>query len=165
MAAKLLSIALVIDLTICAARVQSQLLTGSPFESPSPAKYRTHKKIEARSEAETTAEPSAVESPAASPKPKRTRKKPAAEASPTPAPTPSATPSPHKFRLPHFRFPRLFKPKSSASPSPVGAPARFARPRASSPSTRSSALSETSKPGCRSLLIDSSTPRVTMRLR
>jgi hypothetical protein len=136
MATKLLSIALVIDLTICAARVQSQLLTGSPFESPSPAKYRTHKKIEARSEAETTAEPSAAESPAASPKPKRTRKKRVTEASPTPTPTPSATPSPHKFRLPHFRFPRLFKPKTSASPSPLGvnpAPARFADPRAAQP--------------------------------
>jgi hypothetical protein len=131
MATKLLSIALVIDLTICAARVESQLLTGTPFESPSPAKYRTHKKIEASSPAETAAEPSAAESPAASPKPKRVRRKPAAEASPTPTPTP--VPSPTRWK---FRFPRLFKPKRSASPSPVGvnpAPARFADPRAAQP--------------------------------
>jgi hypothetical protein len=133
MATKLLSIALVIDLTICAARVQSQLLTGTPTESASSPKYRTHKKIEASSPAETAAEPSAAESPAASPKPKRVRRKPPAEASPTPTPTPTPVPSPTRWK---FRFPRLFKPKRSASPSPVGvnpAPARFADPRAAQP--------------------------------
>jgi len=131
MATKLLSIALVIDLTICAARVQSQLLTGTPTESASSPKYRTHKKIEASLPAETAAEPSAAESPAASPKLKRVRRKPAAEASPTPTPTP--VPSPTRWK---FRFPRLFKPKRSASPSPVGvnpAPARFVDPRAAQP--------------------------------
>ena len=109
-----------ISLTIGVTQVQSQLLTGTPIESASPPKYRTHKKIEASSQTETAAEPSAAESPAASPKPKRIRRKPAAEASPIPTPTPVVTPSPHKFRLPLFRFPRLFKPKTSASPSPLG---------------------------------------------
>jgi hypothetical protein len=131
MATKLLSIALVIDLTICAARVRSQLLTGTPIESASSPKYRTPKKIEASSPAETAAEPSTAQSPAASPKPKRVRRKPAAEASPTLTPTP--VPSPTRWK---FRFPRLFKPKKSASPSPVGvnpASARFADPRVAHP--------------------------------
>ena len=34
--------------------------------------------------------------------------------------TPIASPTPHKFRFPQFRFPRLFKPKSSPSASPGG---------------------------------------------
>ena len=136
MATNLLSIAVVIGLTICAARVESQLLTGTPIESPSPPKYRTDRKIEATSQAETTASPSATESPAASPKPKRTRNKPAAEASPTPTPIPVPSPMPRKFTFPQLRFPRLFKQKASPSPSPVGvnpAPARFAAPRAAQP--------------------------------
>src|SRR5215510_3432482 len=133
MATNLLSIAVVIGLTICAARVESQLLTGTPIESPSPPKYRTDRKIEATSQAETTASPSAAESPAASPTPRRIRKKTTAKMSPSPTPTPVASPTPRKFKI---RFPRLFKQKASPSPSPVGvnpAPARFAAPRAAQP--------------------------------
>lgn len=103
-----------IGLTIGVAQVQSQLLTGTPIESSSPPKQRTEKRTEATPPVESGASPSAAESPATSPKPRRTRKKAAAQASPSPTPTPVPSPTPRKFR-----FPRLFKPKRSASPSPA----------------------------------------------
>jgi hypothetical protein len=106
-----------IGLTIFVAQVQSQLLTGTPTESPSPPKHRTEKRIETTPPVESGASPSAAESPAASPTPRRIRKKTTAEVSPTPTPTPVASPTPRKSK---FRFPRLFKPKRSSSPTPAG---------------------------------------------
>src|ERR1043166_2769863 len=113
---KLVPVVFVIGLTICAGRVESQLLTGTPTESASPTKHLTHKKAEASSHAGIATEPSAADASTGSPKLNRTRKKPTTEASPTATPTPIVTPSPHKFRFPQFRFPRLFKPKISPSP-------------------------------------------------
>jgi hypothetical protein len=104
-----------ISLTIGVAQVQSQLLTGTPTESPSPPKQRTEKRTEATPPVESGASPSAAESPAASPTPRRIRKKTTAEMSPSPTPTPVASPTPRKIR-----FPRLFKPKRSPSPTPAG---------------------------------------------
>jgi hypothetical protein len=115
MATKLLSLLLVIGLTICAARVESQLLTGTPVESRSPPKHPAHKKTEPTSPAENATPPLAAESPAASPTPRSIRKKTTAEMSPSPTPTPVASPTPRKIR-----FPRLFKPKRSPSPTPAG---------------------------------------------
>jgi len=108
-----------ISLTIGVAPVQSQLLTGTPpGESPSPPEHRVSKKPAATaSPAESGASPSAAESPAASPTPRRIRRKTTAELSPSPTPTPVASPTPRKSK---FRFPRLFKPKRSASPTPAG---------------------------------------------
>jgi len=118
MATKLLVLLLVIGLTICAAQVQSQLLTGTPIGSSSPSKHRTPTKTEPDLPVKTAAaEPSAAKAPATSPKPRRTRKKAAAQASPSPTPTPVPSPTPRKFKL---RFPRLFKPKSSTSAGPAG---------------------------------------------
>jgi len=115
MATKLFPVVLVIGLTFCVARVQSQLLTGTPTESPTLPKHPTHNTSQTTSRAESTTSASEAESPAASPKPKRTHRKATAEASPSPTPTPVPSPTPRKFR-----FPRLFKPKRSASPTPVG---------------------------------------------
>src|SRR6266481_4454565 len=115
MVAKLFPAVLVIGLTIWVAQVQSQLLTGTPPESPSPPKHRTQKRTEASPPVESTASPSEVESPAALPKPKRIRRKTTAEVPASPTPTPVASPTPRKFR-----FPRLFKPKRSPSASPSG---------------------------------------------
>jgi hypothetical protein len=106
-----------ISLTIGVAQVQSQLLTGTPIESPSPPKHRTEQRTEATPPVESGASPSAAESPAASPIPRRIRKKATAEMSPSPTPTPVASPTPRKFKI---RFPRLFKPKRSPSPTPAG---------------------------------------------
>src|SRR5438105_5623947 len=131
MATKLFPVVLVIGLIFWVARVQSQLLTGTPTESPTLPKHPTPNPTQTTSPAESTTSASEAASPAASPKPKRTRKKATAEASPTPTPTPVPSPTPRKFR-----FPRLFKPKRSASPTPVGvnpAPARFVDPRAAQP--------------------------------
>src|SRR5882757_4722574 len=116
MSTKFLVLMFAIGLTIGIARVQSQVLTGTPVESPSPPKHRTQKTTEAIPPVESAASPSAAESPAGSPTPKRIRRKAAAEvsASPTPTPTPVASRTPRKFKL---RFPRLFKPKQSAAPA------------------------------------------------
>jgi hypothetical protein len=125
MASKIFPLVFGIGLTICVARVQSQLLTGTPIESPSPAEHRTQKRIEATPPVERGASASAAESPAASPTPRRIRKKTTAEMSPSPTPTPVASPTPRKIR-----FPRLFKPKRSPSPTPAGvnpAPVRWNR--------------------------------------
>jgi len=115
MVAKLFPAVLVIGLTIWVTQVQSQLLTGTPHESPSPPKQRTQKRTEATPPVESAASPSEVESPAALPKPKRIRRKTTAEVPASPIPTPVASPTPRKFRLP-----RLFKPKRSPSASPSG---------------------------------------------
>jgi hypothetical protein len=112
MSTKFLVLMFAIGLTIGIARVQSQVLTGTPVESPSPPKHRTQETTEAIPPVESAASPSAAESPAASPTPKRIRRKAAAEVSGTP--TPVASPTPRKFKL---RFPRLFKPKQSPTPS------------------------------------------------
>jgi hypothetical protein len=104
-----------ISLTIGVVNVQSQLLTGTPTESSSPAKHRTEKRTEATPPVESDASPSAVEPPAASPKPRSTRRKTTAELLASPTPTPVVSPTPRKFKL---RFPRLFKPKNSPSASP-----------------------------------------------
>lgn len=104
-----------ISLTIGVAQVRSQLLTGTPTESRSPAKQRTEKRTEATPPVESGASPSAAESSAASPTRRRIRKKRTTELPPSPTPTPVASPTPRKFKL---RFPRLFKPKSSPSASP-----------------------------------------------
>src|SRR5215470_3297745 len=112
MASRLLLLIFGVGLTMFVAQVQSQLLTGTPKESPSSTKQRTQKEAEATPSAESAISPSAAESPAASPTPKPIRKKRTAEVSPSP--TPVASPTQHKFRL---RFPRLFKPKRSPSPS------------------------------------------------
>src|SRR5262245_29107654 len=117
MATKLLPLAFVIGLTIGVAEVQSQLLTGTPIES-SPPKHRTEKSTEATPPIERGASPSAAESPVPSPTPRRIRKKTTAKLLPSPTPTPVASPTPRKFK---FRFPRLFKPKSSPSASPAAA--------------------------------------------
>jgi hypothetical protein len=117
MATKLLPLAVVIGLTICVAQVQSQLLTGTPTESLSPPKHRPQKRTTATPPTESATSPSAAESPAASLEPKRSRRKTTAEASASPTPTPVASPTPRKFKL---RFPRLFKPKRSPSPTPDG---------------------------------------------
>ena len=107
-----------IGLTIGVVQVQSQLLTGTPAESPSPPKPRTQKRTEANPPVESGASPSAADSlAAASPTPKPTRRKTTAEVVPSPSPTPVASPTPRKFK---FRFPRLFKPKRSPSASPIG---------------------------------------------
>src|SRR5438094_3574826 len=115
MATKLFPVVLVIGFIFWVAQAQSQLLTGTPTESSTPPKHPTQKTTQTTSPAESTTSTSEAESPAASPKPKRTRKKSTAEASPTPTPTAVASPTPRKFR-----FPRLFKPKRSASPTPLG---------------------------------------------
>src|SRR5215472_14777570 len=112
MVCKFLALVFGIGLAIGVAQVQSQLLTGTPVESPSPPKHRTQKRAEATPPVENAASPSAAESPAASPTPKSIRRKRMAEVSPSPTPTPVATPTPRKFKL---RFPRLFKPKQSPS--------------------------------------------------
>src|SRR4029077_9094789 len=112
MVAKLFPVVLVIGLTIWVAQVQSQLLTGTPLEFPSPPKHRTQKKNRATAPVESAALPSEVESPAASPKPKRTLKRTAAAVSPSATPTPVPTATPRKFRL---RFPNFFKRKRSAA--------------------------------------------------
>src|SRR6267378_1123122 len=114
MSTKFLVLMFAIGLTIGIARVQSQVLTGTPVESPSPPKHRTQKTTEAIPPVESAASPSAAESPAGSPTPKRIRRKAGAEVSASPTPTPVASPTPRKFKL---RFPRLFKPKQSATPS------------------------------------------------
>src|SRR5881396_1480842 len=115
MATKLFGVVLVIGLTFWVARVQSQLLTGTPTESATPPKHPTQNTTQTTPPAESTISAAEAESPAASPKPKRTRKKATAEVSPTPTPTAVPSPTPRKFR-----FPRLFKPKRSASPTPAG---------------------------------------------
>src|SRR5215831_11312450 len=105
----------VIGLTIGVVQVQSQLLTGTPAELPSPPKQRMEKKSEATPPGDSGASPSAADSlAAASPTPRPTRRKTTAEV--VPSPTPVASPTPRKVRL---RFPRLFKPKQS--PTPFGA--------------------------------------------
>src|SRR5262245_232208 len=111
---RIVGLMFVIGLTIGVAQVQSQLLTGTPVESPSPPKHRTEKRTEATPPVETQASASAAESPVASPTPRRIRRKTTAEPSPSPTLTPVASPTPHKFRL---RFPRLFKPKTSPTPT------------------------------------------------
>src|SRR5437667_12859324 len=73
-ATKLLPLAVVIGLTICVAQVQSQLLTGTPTESPSLPKHRTQKRTEATPPLESATSSSAADSPAASPTPKRIRR-------------------------------------------------------------------------------------------
>jgi cytochrome c5 len=90
MSTKFLVLMFAIGLTIGIARVQSQVLTGTPVESPSPPKHRTQKTTEAIPPVESAASPSAAESPAGSPTPKRIRRKAAAEVSASPTPTPVA---------------------------------------------------------------------------
>jgi len=114
---RMVSLMLGIGLTIGVAQVQSQLLTGTPSESLTLPKHPTQKRTEATPPVESGASPSAAESPAASPTPRRIRRKTTAELSPSPTPTPVASPTPRKSK---FRFPRLFKPKRSASPTPAG---------------------------------------------
>src|SRR5262245_46243471 len=105
-----------IGLMIGVAQVQSQLLTGTPSESPALPKHRMQKRAEATPPVESSASPSAAESPAAaSPTPRRIRRKTTAEVSPSPTPTQVASPTPQKFKL---RFPRLFKQRRSPSPGP-----------------------------------------------
>lgn len=115
MASKILPLMFGIGLTIGVAQVQSQLLTGTPTDSASPPKHRAEKRTEATPPFESGASSSVAESSAASPTPKRIRRKTTAEIPPSPTPTPVASPTPRKFKI---RFPRLFKPKTSPSPSP-----------------------------------------------
>ncbi|HEX5492465.1 MAG TPA: hypothetical protein VFX07_14475 [Candidatus Udaeobacter sp.] len=116
MTRKILLLLFAIGLTISATQVESQLLTGTPNESTSPAKHRAQKKAETTPTVESTASPSTAESPAAiSPTPRPVRRKTTAEISPSPTPTAVASPARRKFKL---RFPRLFKPKMSPSPTP-----------------------------------------------
>jgi hypothetical protein len=115
MVSKFLALVFGIGLTIGVAQVQSQLLTGTPPESTAP-KQRTEKRTEATPSADTAASPSAAESAAASPTPKRIRRKTTPEVLASPTPSPVASPAPRKFKL---RFPRLFGPKRSPSPSGV----------------------------------------------
>src|SRR5215475_14729111 len=114
MVSKFLALVFGIGLAIGVAQIQSQLLTGTPVESPSPPKERTQKRTEATPPVENASSPSAAESPAASPTPKRIRRKTTAEMLASPTPSPVASPTPRKFKL---RFPRLFGPKRSPSPS------------------------------------------------
>ena len=86
MSTKFLVLMFAIGLTIGIARVQSQLLTGTPVESPAPSKHRTQKTTEAIPPVESAASPSAAKSPAALPTPKRIRRKAAAEVSASPSP-------------------------------------------------------------------------------
>src|SRR5919106_3168845 len=116
MASKILPLVFGIGLTVWVAQVQSQLLTGTPTESPSPPEHRTHKRTEATPPVESAAPASAGESPAASPTPRRIRSKTTAEMAASPTLTPVASPTPRKFKI---RFPRLFKPKRSPSASPT----------------------------------------------
>src|SRR5438309_11396581 len=108
MATKLLPLAVVIGFTICVAQVQSQLLTGTPTESPSLPKHRTQKRTEATPPVERAEPPSAAESPAASQTPRLIRRKTMTKAPASPTLTPVVSPTPRKFKI---RFPRLFKPK------------------------------------------------------
>ena len=117
MASKFLLLVFGIGFTICVAQVQSQLLVGTPAESPSPPKHRTQKETEVASPAESVTSPSAATSPAASPKPRPVRRKAMTEVAASPTSTPVASPTPRKFKL---RFPRLFKPRRSPSASPSG---------------------------------------------
>ena len=117
MASKFLLLMFGIGLTICGAQVQSQLLVGTPAESPSPPKHRTQKETEAISPVESATSPSAATTPATSPKPRPVRRKAMTEVAASPTSTPVASPTPRKFKL---RFPRLFKPRRSPSASPSG---------------------------------------------
>jgi hypothetical protein len=109
MARKIFPLVCAIGLTIWVAQVQSQLLTGTPTESPSPPKHRT----EATPPVESAESRSAVQSPAASPTPRLIRRKTMTKVPPSPIPTPVASPTPRKFQ---FRFPRLFKPRGRRPP-------------------------------------------------
>jgi hypothetical protein len=115
--ARMVGLVFAVGLTIGVAQIQSQLLTGTPAESPAPTKHRAQKTTETTSPVESSASPLAVQSPtaAASTAPRRIRRKTMAEVSPSPTPTPVASPTPRRFKL---RFPRLFKPKSSPSANP-----------------------------------------------
>ena len=119
MNASFLVLSLVIGLaSTCVVEAQVAAPAHLPAESPSPQKKsRQHKGVEGTaSPAETPTSPVTTESPGVSPEARRPRRKtqPEATASPAPSPTPS-----RKFRL---RFPKLFKPKRSVSPSPSAAP-------------------------------------------
>lgn len=116
MTRKIFLLLFAIGLTISIAQLKSQLLTGTPNESLSPAKHRSPKKTEATPQVESSPSPSKAESPAVVARtPRPIRRKTTSGVSPTPTPTPVASPTPRKFRL---RFPRLFKPKRSPSPNP-----------------------------------------------
>ena len=117
MASKIFPLVFGIGLTIWVAQVQSQLLTGTPTESPSLPKNRTQKRTEAASPVESAESRSAAESPAASPTPRLIRRKTMTKAPASPTLTPVVSPTPRKFKI---RFPRLFKPKRSPSASPAG---------------------------------------------
>jgi hypothetical protein len=119
MTARFLVLFLIIGLaTTCIVEAQVAAPAHLPAESPSPSKKsRQHKGVEATaSPAETPTSAVTIESPGVSPEATRPRKK----TQPEPTASPSASPTPsHRFRL---RFPNLFKPKRSVSPSPSAAP-------------------------------------------
>src|SRR5262249_2535104 len=119
MAAKFFVLVLVTGLTsTCVVQAQVAAPAQLPAQSPSPAKkHRQPKGAEATvTPAETATSPVTA---AASPAVSRTARRPDKKTQPEATASPSASPTPsRRFRL---RFPNLFKPKRSVSPSPSAA--------------------------------------------